>query len=285
MQIELLETFLDLAQTRSFNRTAERLGLTQSTVSSRVAALEVALGSKLFNRSRAGTELTSEGVKFEPHARSLLHEWNEASRRLKSLANGSQTVKMGIQNDLAGQQIGEWVAGFRRALPDMSFYIEPDYSAQMCADLLTGTHDFAVMFTAKPHPDIHFTSVGDVGYKMVSSYTNLAADLVRDNYVFAHFSPAFEQMHRQIFPHLSQAPLSVGQSATVSSLLRAMGGAGYVLERTAKNMIETGHFLAVDDAPLLRQPVYAATHLRHRISPMHRHLLRVVQRHLDERSG
>ncbi|MEZ7813534.1 MAG: DNA-binding transcriptional LysR family regulator [Paracoccaceae bacterium] len=106
MQIELLETFLDLAQTRSFNRTAERLGLAQSTISSRVKALELALGSKLFNHSRAGTELTSEGLKFEPHARSLLHEWNEAARRLKSLANGSQTVKMGIQNDLAGQQIG-----------------------------------------------------------------------------------------------------------------------------------------------------------------------------------
>ena len=52
MQIELLETFLDLAQTRSFNRTAERLGLTQSTVSSRVAALEVALGSS-FSTDRA----------------------------------------------------------------------------------------------------------------------------------------------------------------------------------------------------------------------------------------
>ena len=40
MQIDLLDTFLDLAETRSFHRTAEKLGITQSTVSARISALE-----------------------------------------------------------------------------------------------------------------------------------------------------------------------------------------------------------------------------------------------------
>jgi len=77
--------------------------------------------------------------------------------------------------------------------------------------------------------------------------------------------------------------VSVGQSATVASLLAAMGGAGYVLDRTAEGMIASGRFMAVDDAPVLRQPVYAATHLRHRIAPLHRRLLRIVQRRLAGR--
>ena len=38
MTPELLDTFLDLVETRSFHRSAERLGLTQSTVSARVQA-------------------------------------------------------------------------------------------------------------------------------------------------------------------------------------------------------------------------------------------------------
>ena len=45
MQIDLLDTFLDLAETRSFHRTAERLRITQSTVSARVTALESQLAS------------------------------------------------------------------------------------------------------------------------------------------------------------------------------------------------------------------------------------------------
>jgi DNA-binding transcriptional LysR family regulator len=64
MQIELLDTFLDLIETRSFHRTAERLHVTQSTVSARVQALEAATGARLFTRSRAGTDLSTEGLKF-----------------------------------------------------------------------------------------------------------------------------------------------------------------------------------------------------------------------------
>ncbi|MGB3177153.1 MAG: LysR family transcriptional regulator, partial [Albidovulum sp.] len=78
MQIELIETFLDLCESRSFNKTAERIGVTQSTISGRVKSLEATLGHRLFIRSRAGTQLTTEGLRFAPHARSLLHGWTEA---------------------------------------------------------------------------------------------------------------------------------------------------------------------------------------------------------------
>lgn len=280
MQIELLETFLDLADSRSFHRTAERLGITQSTVSARLQALEAALGARLFERSRSGTALTTEGQRFEPHARSLRHEWNEARRRIAVPTGAGHLVRLGIQNDLSALYLGDWVAGFRRAFPETAFYIEPDYSNQMCADLLTGVLDFAVMFSPKPHPDLHFDSVGDVAYHMVSTEADRMADVRPDRFVFAHFSPAFEEMHRQLTPALAAAPVSVGQSGAVASLLHTMGGSGYVLEKTAEGLIAGGRFRAVSDAPVLRQPVYAAMHIRHRIAPLHRRLRRVVFRRL-----
>lgn len=280
MQIELLDTFLDLCETRSFNRTAERLGITQSTVSARVAALEAAVGARLFERSRAGTDQTIEGRRFEGHARSLRHEWNEARRRIQVPDRAAQLLRLGIQNDLAAQHIGEWMADFRRALADTAFYVEPDYSNQMCADLLTGTQDFAVMFSPKPHPDLHFETVGEVPYRMVSSETDRLAEVRVETFVFAHFSPAFETMHRAVTPQLASAAISVGQSGTVAALIGAMGGAGYVLERTAEALTAEGRFRMVGDAPVLRQPVYAAMHVRHRISAVHRRLTRIVRRRL-----
>ena len=281
MQADLLDTFLDLAESRSFHRTAERLGLTQSTVSARIQTLEAALGARLFTRSRAGTDLTTEGQRFEPHARTLRHEWNEAKRRILVPHTHAHLVRIGIQNDLSAVYLGDWAAGFRRAFPDTAFYIEPDYSNQMCADLLTGTLDFAVMFAPKPHPDLHFESVGEVAYHMVSTQTDALAQVDAATFIFAHFSPAFEQMHRQLTPDLAAAPISVGQSASVVSLLQAMGGAGYVLERPAAALTKDQRFRRVADAPVLRQPVYAAMHLRHRITPLHRHLRRVVFRRLS----
>lgn len=283
MQIELLDTFLDLAETRSFNRTAERLGLTQSTVSARVRALEGALGARLFDRSRAGTDLTAEGRRFAGHARSLRHEWNEARRRIAVPQHAAALVRLGIQNDLSAEHLGDWVAGFRRAIPDTAFYIEPDYSNQMCADLLTGTLDFAVLFAPKPHPDLHFDTVGEVAYRMLSTGPERLADVTPDRFVFAHLSPAFEAMHRQVTPHLAASPVSVGQSAAVVALLSAMGGAGYVMDRAAARLVAGGAFRVVADAPVLRQPVFAATHLKNRTAPLHRRLARIVGRALAGR--
>lgn len=280
MQIDLLDTFLDLAETRSFHRSAERLRVTQSTVSARVTALEQAVGSRLFDRSRAGTDLTPEGKRFEPHARALRHEWNEARRRIQIPQGAAHLVRLGIQNDLAAVYLGDWMAGFRQALPGTAFYIEPDYSNQMCADLLTGILDFAVMFSPKPHPDLHFESVGDVAYRMISTEAGSLAGVAADRFVFAHFSPAFEEMHRQLTPDLAAAPVSVGQSGSVVSLLMAMGGSGYVLEKTAGQLVATGQFRHVADAPVLRQPVFAALHIRHRIAPLHRRLTQQVSGHL-----
>lgn len=280
MQIELLDTFLDLAESRSFHRTAEKLDITQSTVSARVAALEQAVGARLFDRSRAGTELTAEGKRFEPHARALRHEWNEAKRRIQLPQGAAHLVRLGIQNDLAALYLGDWAANFRRVLPETAFYIEPDYSNQMCADLLTGILDFAVMFSPKPHPDLHFHSVGDVAYVMVSSRATCMAEVAAKDFIFAHFSPAFAEMHRQMTPELAAAPISVGQSGSVVSLLMAMGGSGYVIEKTASAMVEGGRFRRVDDAPVLRQPVYAAMHLKNRTAALHRRLSRLIARQL-----
>jgi LysR family transcriptional regulator, flagellar master operon regulator len=175
------------------------------------------------------------------------------------------------------------VAEFRAALPETAFYIEPDYSNQMCADLLTGILDFAVMFSPKPHPDLHFESVGDVTYKMVSTETARLAEVAPDRFIFAHFSPAFEEMHRQMTPDLAASPISVGQSGSVVSLLTAMGGSGYVLEKTAADLVAGGRFMAVEDAPDLRQPVFAALHIRHRTQSLHRKLTQLVASHFSQR--
>lgn len=279
MQIELVDTFLDLSQTRSFNRTADRMGVTQSTVSARVKALELALGAQLFRRSRAGTDLTTEGLRFETHARMLRQEWTAARRAVTPAGEAALTLRLGIQNDLAAAALGTLVAAFRQALPQTAFYIEPDYSTQMCNDLVSGSLDFAVMFTPKPHPDLNFTSVGEITYRLISSDARMRSDIDADTMIFAHFSPAFERTHRMLLPELSEAPLSVGQSTAVSALLLAMGGSGYVMKDAADTLIATGRFALVGDAPVITQPIYAAMHLRNRPARLHRKLTQLVTRH------
>lgn len=278
MQIELLETFLDLMETKSFNRTAERLSLTQSTVSARVHSLETMLGRKLFTRSRAGTQPTPAGHRLHDHARALRHQWNEARRSVQSAGNFAQSLRIGIQHDLASSHIAEWVAGFRRILPDAAFYIDLDFSTQMSIDLLSGELDMSILFTPKHLPDLHHELIGEIGYRLISSHALRITEIKPQSYIFTRFSPTFEKVHNPMMADLSEAPLSSGQNTTVCGLLSSLGGSAFVLEESARQMVADGGFRYVEDAPRIPQPVYFAMHLRNRHSHVHCRMLDSARR-------
>lgn len=279
MQIELIETFLDLCETRSFNKTAERLGVTQSTVSGRVRTLEKLLERKLFTRSRSGTELTVAGTRFAPHARSLRISWAEAIHAARDAGASSMTLRVGIQHDLAGTSLGDWIRAFRAGFPHAAFYIEADFSTQMCADLMAGELDLALLFTPKPHPDLHFDTLGEIRYVMVSTTANRLEEVEPDSYILANFSPAFGRVHAEIHPSLSSAPVRSGQDATVAGLLLSLGGTAYLREETAARLIESDGLRRVEAAPVIPQTVYAAVHLKNRTRAAHRRLLQMLKAH------
>jgi len=280
MQIELVETFLDLCETHSFNRTAERLGVTQSTVSGRVKALEKTLGRRLFLRSRSGTSLTLEGIRFEPHARALRLNWSEALRATRDAGPTATTIRVGLQRDLTSPHIGDWVREFRAFLPDTSLYIEADFSAQMCSDLMQGALDVAVIYTPKPHPDLYFETLSEVRFRMISDVADTLAMVPRDSYVLAAICHAFERVHKSLHPALSSAAISCGQNSLVSAMLTALGGSGYVLEDTAEAMVATRRFAYVKKAPVIPQAVYSAIHLRNRRRSSHRKLIQLLGTHV-----
>ncbi|MDZ7905528.1 MAG: LysR family transcriptional regulator [Cypionkella sp.] len=284
MNTELIDTFLDLVETRSFHRSAERLGAAQSTISARLVTLEDIVGARLFTRSRAGADLTTEGLKFESHARALRHAWREAQRAVAASGTKALTLRIGIQHDLAtgarGQQIGTWIAAFRRALPDCAFYIEPDYSAQMCHDIARGSLDFAVIYTPQSHADLHLATVGEVRYRLVASTGDKRRELAADTYIRAAFSPAFDAAHSAALPEMVGAALASGQNAAMEGMLIAMGGAGFVSEDSARAMVAAHGFAYVRDVAPITQPVFGVMNLRHRTSGMHKRLTQIVQREL-----
>lgn len=276
MQIELIETFIDLCETRNFNRTAERLSVTQSTVSGRLRSLEKTLGHRLFTRSRAGTDMTTEGLRFAPHARALLRAWTEA-RHAVGESGGVTMMRIGIQHDLVANHFSELIGDLRAAMPDTAFFFEADYSAQMCSDLMTGMEDLALLFTPRYHPDLHFETIGEIRYLMVSTETDQLADVRAATYILPHYSDAMPAFHTALHPRLASASLSIGQNAAMVSLLGTLGGSAYVLRHSAEELERTGIARLVPDAPPIPQPIFAGLHVRNRHRSAHRRLLQVLR--------
>ncbi|MCB2125223.1 MAG: LysR family transcriptional regulator [Rhodobacteraceae bacterium] len=284
MQIELIQTFLDLSETRSFNRTAERLSVTQSTVSGRINALERAVGHRLFSRSRAGTELTTAGLRFAPHARALLHAWTEA-RHAVGDSGGVLSMRIGIQSDLVTMHFNELIGDFRAALPGTAFLFEADYSAQMCADLMTGAEDFAIIFSPRYHDDLHFETVGEITYLMVSTEADRLAEVRQETYIMPHYSYAMPALHAALHPRLATASLSIGQNTAMVALLRSLGGTAYVLRNSADELMRDGLCRLVADAPPIPQPIFAGLHIRNRHRSAHRRLQQIVRTRFGSATG
>ncbi len=89
MDIANLQTFIAIAESGSFSLAAERLHLTQPAISKRVAALEQALGSPLFDRVGRRNVLTEAGQALLPNARRVLEALEDGRR---AVANLSGTV-------------------------------------------------------------------------------------------------------------------------------------------------------------------------------------------------
>ena len=78
MDTEFAKTFLAVVAAGNFVSAAERLHVSQSTVSTRISTLEGQLGCKLFVRNKAGTSLTPAGRQFQRHASALIRTVEQA---------------------------------------------------------------------------------------------------------------------------------------------------------------------------------------------------------------
>ena len=91
MSISKYRVFVSAVETRSFTKTGEKLGYTQSGVSHLIRALESELGLTLLLRTRNGIELTTEGERLYPIIRRLIaaeEEVQTAAAELRGLTAG-----------------------------------------------------------------------------------------------------------------------------------------------------------------------------------------------------
>ena len=131
---------------------------------------------------------------------------------MRGAGQAALTLRIGIQHDLLGDRAAGWVRALQAAVPEAGLYVEADYSTQMCADVLSGQLDLAIHYTPKPHPDLHFESLGEVGYVMVSTEVAVLERIRPETYIRANYAPAFAATHTELLPALSGGRCPAGRT-------------------------------------------------------------------------
>ena len=273
MDLSQLETFLAVAEERSFSRAAVRMHRTQPAISQVIRKLEEETGEVLFDRSARDGALTAAGEMLRGYALRMLalrREADSALRELRSLERGQLVL---AANEYTCLYLLPILEGFRRRYPGVDVSVQRSLASRIPEGL--GLRDFEIgMVSFRPDPE-RFRSIAvysDMLILVVYPEHRLAgaervsiAGLGEESFV-AHnvASPLRRQVIEAFERH--RRPLNIHvELPTIEAIKRyvAMGGGIALLPRlTVQRELETGELLAVEVDELHMRRVLRLVHRR-----------------------
>jgi DNA-binding transcriptional LysR family regulator len=142
-----LRTFREVAQAGSFSAAALSLGYTQSAISRQVAALEAAVGHRLFDRGRQGVTLTSAGARLLTSAIRALDDIDRALLELDSEQTTVGPVRLGA---FPAAVIGLVPAALRTLPPHLKVTLREATTPALTRALRARTLDLAIVARSPP---------------------------------------------------------------------------------------------------------------------------------------
>jgi len=146
MEMRHLQTFVIAAESQSFTRAAETLGLTQAAVSQHIAAIEKELTTPLFDRGPRSVVLTDTGRRVYEHARQILNLvdriLDEAGRPAPEV---SGTIKIACSTVPSEWLLPELLVRFRHAYPDVQESVSVSDSASAIKAVESGTAEVGLV--------------------------------------------------------------------------------------------------------------------------------------------
>jgi DNA-binding transcriptional LysR family regulator len=147
MDFELLRSFVAVADCGGFHRAAERLHLTQSTISQQIKRLELETKCALFRRTTRSVALTDDGEMLLGDARRLL-QLEEAARHRLAGPRLSGTVRLGVVEEIAGGSLPSALGRFAALHRGVKLEVQIGVSAELIEQLNSGRLD--VVFAKRP---------------------------------------------------------------------------------------------------------------------------------------
>jgi DNA-binding transcriptional LysR family regulator len=147
-----LRYFVAVAEESSYTRAAQRLVISQQSLSQQITLLERMLGVKLFDRDTRGTGLTAVGALFLPEARGVLARAEEAVDVVARAARGEiGGLCLAFLATTTNYLLPPVVRAVRQRLPELQLTTEETTIAPLVEGLFKGRYDVA--FTRPPLVD------------------------------------------------------------------------------------------------------------------------------------
>ena len=254
MDIDQIKTFLAVAAHGSFLEAANRVHVTQSTVSARIQSLEQGLGARLFVRNRSGATLTPAGQRFLRHAKTLLLTFEQARHDVGLPSRFRASLTIGARIALWDDFLPRWAGRMRVSAPDISLNTEIGFEEDLMRRVIAGTMDLALMYSPQQGAGLQVEHLFDETLILVGSDPDQAT--LDDAYVYVDWGPTFYAQHRKVYPDLERPAQTANIGWLGLQLILASGGTCFVPERVAASYLRGGCLHRIQAAPTLTLPAY-----------------------------
>ncbi|MBE7366617.1 LysR substrate-binding domain-containing protein [Ramlibacter pallidus] len=157
MELRHLRYFDAVAETLNFTRAAERLHVTQSTLSHQVRQLEEELGTALFDRSGKQVRLTEAGEVLRSHMTPAMQQIDLGLQALRSPGEAiTGSIRLGTTPSFNTQMVPTCVATLLKSYPGLQVTVEELAAGQILKRLRSGHLDMAVSYPPGEGSDLWF---------------------------------------------------------------------------------------------------------------------------------
>lgn len=291
MTLKQLEAFYWAASAASFLVAAQRLHVSQSTLSKRIAELESQLRAPLFDRSGHRAALTDAGRQLLPLARRMLGLADD----MRSLAGQGGGVRghcrFGVGELAALTWLPDLVAHARAAWPDLLLEPHVDLGAALEQRLESGELDFAVVAGYSSRSAIASEPIANVRFSWAASPAlagprrAVTAALLQDTALIT--MPPAAGPTRMLEHWLAVNNLEAGRRLTcnnlaaIASLIAAGVGVGLFPHGWLQQMAQRGAVVQLSSRPALPELEYTFQWRRDDTRPLLAHLRDAVARTVD----
>lgn len=140
-----LEYLIAIEESRHFRRAAERIGISQPTLSAQIKALEDDLGVQLLERGRSAVIVTEAGQQIIEIAKRVTRDVQELRDIAKKSATAfSGVIRLGVPPTIGPYLLPHVVPGLHRAYSELKLYIREAIPRSLPGDLMEGRHDLII---------------------------------------------------------------------------------------------------------------------------------------------
>ena len=218
MNLQCIQYFLEIANCGNFTKAAERLYITQPTLSRQIADLENELGVKLFNRQGRAVTLTAAGQIFRREAIEITTRCNNLPAMIrKETLSVVGSVTIGLQNTLDTHLLAAVLQSISKQYPEINIVLNKYDFGPLTECLRKNQADIVITLTSllPPIPEIAYHKLQNNTLALAVSVSHPLANSTEPIHINDLANESFVLADRSISP------------ATVDCVIKLCMNAGF----------------------------------------------------------